>query len=54
MPSLKLHCSLVHRHAVAELVLVECELRMSRWPDRDFGDGDEELDKPLGHIGEHL
>ena len=38
---------------VTELVLIECELRASCWPDRELGDGDEELDKPLGHVGEH-
>ena len=37
----------------AELVLVKRELRTSRWPDRELGDGDEEFDKPLGHISEH-
>ena len=51
--SLELHHSLVHRHVVTELVLIECELRASCWPDRELGDGDEELDKPLGHVGEH-
>ena len=53
-PSLEFHHGLVHRHAVADLVLVECELWTSRWPDRELGDGDEKLDKPLRHIGEHL
>ena len=51
--SLELHHGLVHRHVVAELVLVKRELRTSRWPDRELGDGDEEFDKPLGHISEH-
>ena len=51
--SLELHHSLVHRHVVAELVLVKRELRTSRWPDRELGDGDEEFDKPLGHVSEH-
>ena len=51
--SLGLHHSLVHRHVVVELVLVKRELRTSHWPDRELGDGDEEFDKPLGHIGEH-
>ena len=53
MTSPELHRGLVHRHVVAELVLVERELRTSRWPDRELGDGDEEFDKPLGHISEH-
>ena len=44
----------MHRHVVADLVLVECELWTSRWPDRELGDGDEKLDKPLRYIGEHL
>ena len=44
---------LVHRHVVTELVLIEREFRASSWPDRELGDGDEELDKPLGHVGEH-
>ena len=48
-----LHHGLVHRHVVAELVLIKCELRTSRWPDRELGDGDEEFDKPLGHVREH-
>ena len=51
--SLELHHGLVHRHVVAELVLIKRELRTSRWPDRELGDGDEEFDKPLGHVGEH-
>ena len=51
--SLELHHDLVHRHVVAELVLLKRELRTSRWPDRELGDGDEEFDKPLGHISEH-
>ena len=51
-PPLNYH-GLVHRHVVTELVLIECELRASCWPDRELGDGDEELDKPLGHVREH-
>ena len=47
------HHGLVHRHVVAELVLIKRELRTSRWPDRELGDGDEEFDKPLGHGREH-
>ena len=44
----------MHGHAVVDLVLVERELWTSCRPDRDLGDGDEELNKPLRHIGEHL
>ena len=54
--SLELHHSLVHRHVVIELVLIEGELRASCWPvviELVLGDGDEELDKPLGHVREH-
>ena len=52
-PSLELHHVLVHRHVIAELVLVKRELWTSRWPDRELGDGDEKFDKPLGHVREY-
>ena len=52
--SLELHRGLVHGQTVSDLVMVECELRTSRWPDRDFDDGGEKLDEPLRNVGEHL
>ena len=48
-----LNYATIPNNVVAELVLVKRELRTSRWPDRELGDGDKEFDKPLGHISEH-
>ena len=52
--SLELHHGLVHRHVVAELVLIKRELRTSRWPDCELGDERKKLDEPIGHVGEGL